>query len=134
MIGVDVRFEYNKEPEIAFTGRGRVDLHDTCMIVSGPVLRFRLPFFNPIFEGLLTTPSYRTIPYGAVERYWVSYTLRRRSTLRGFFRPMHTVKFRYPSGKDAMLSFTVSGRGDRASAFPASLEEYLTATRSLTAR
>jgi hypothetical protein len=131
MTRADVRFGFNMALEIAFVQRGKVVLHDTCMIVSGPVLRFRLPFINRIFEGLLTWPSYRTIPYGAVVRYFASYTLRRQSTLIGAFRRQHTVDFRLPSGKEVRLSFAVLGGAEQSKVFQAALNENLVATKAL---
>ncbi len=131
MISADVRFGYNKAPEIAFVQRGQAMLHDTCLVVSGPVLRFRLPFVNRIFEGLLSSPSYRTIPYGAVVRYFASFTLRRQLTITGAFRRVHTIDYRLPSGKEVRLSFNVLGGAERSKVFQAALEDNLTATRAL---
>jgi hypothetical protein len=131
MTRADVRFGFNKALEIAFVQRGQVVLHDTCMMVSGPVLRFRMPFINRILEGLLAWPSYRTIPYGAVVRYFASYTLRRQSTLIGAFHRQHTVDFRLPSGEEVRLSFAVLGGTGRSKAFQSALNDNLTATRAL---
>ena len=131
MTSAEVRFGYNKELDIAFVHRGQVMLHDTCMVVSGPVLRFRLPFINRIFEGLLASPSYRTIPYGAVVRHFASFTLRRQTTITGAFRRQHTIDYLLPSGKEVRLSFNVVGGAEKSTAFQAALDENLTATRAL---
>ncbi len=125
MISTDVRFGRNKAPEIAFVLLGQVVLHDTCMVVSGPVLRFRLPLFNGFgfFAGLLSSPSYRTVPYGAVVRSKTRLTLT--------FRRRHIIDYRLPSGKEVRLSFTVSGGAQKAQAFRSALDENLTATKAL---
>jgi hypothetical protein len=78
--------------------------------------------------------SYRTVPFGAVEWYRASAGIRKRRTLRGLLRLMHTIRFRLPSGKRADLSFTVVANREQANAFRSSLNEHLTATKSLFAR
>jgi len=123
MISSDVRFGTNKAAEIAFVDRGQVVLHDTCMVVSGPVLRFRLSLFSGMFQGLLASPSYRTVPYGAVVRTKTKLTI--------IFRRQHIIDYRLPSGKEVRLSFTVSGGAEKVRAFRSALEENLTATKAL---
>ena len=103
-------------------------LHDTCMIVSGPLLRFRLPLITSIFQGLLASPSYRTVPYGAVVR---SKTRLTRTPYSLTFRRRHIIDYRLPSGKEVRLSFTVSGGAEKRQAFRSALEENLTATKAL---
>ena len=124
MISAEIRFGRNKNP-VAFMGRGQVVLHDTCMIVSGPVYRFHIPLVFLAFAGLLGSPSYRTIPYGAVEKH---------SGRGGVLRRVHTVEFRLPSGRVVRLEFTVLGGSARRNAFRAALEDNLTATKALFAR
>lgn len=134
MISAEIRFGRNKNP-VAFMGRGQVTLHDTCMIVSGPVQRFHIPLvfgiiplvfgIHRIFAELWCSASYRTIPYGAVEKH---------SGRGGVLRRMHTVEFRLPSGRVVRLKFTVLGGSARRKAFRAALEDNLTATKALFAR
>jgi hypothetical protein len=120
MLTAELKFGYNKAIEVAFVKRGQAALHDTCMIVSGPVIRYRLPFINSLFEGLLASPGYRTIPYGAVVRYAPSR-----------FGRWHTVKYRLPSGKEVNLKFKVLGNSEQNKAFTATMNENLTATKAL---
>ena len=133
MISAEIRFGLNKNPvAFMFMRRGQVTLHDTCMIVSGPVQRFHIPLLvfgingiNRIFAELWCSASYRTIPYGAVEKH---------SGRGGVLRRMHTVVFRLPSGRVVWLMFTVLGGSARRKAFRAALEDNLTATKALFAR
>lgn len=129
MIIVDVRFRAIRAPEIAFVKRGQVTLHDTCMVVSGLVLRYRVSMLNFVFTNNLSYSSYRTIPYGTIVKYFT-----RRELRTGFFRRKHIIDYRLPSGKKVRLSFNLLGGTMRSKSFQAALSDNLTATRSFYAR
>jgi hypothetical protein len=134
MINARVTFGYNKHSGFQFYGAGQVIIYDTCLIVSGQTLRFRLPFAVSIFQNLLAVPTFRTIPYGAVKRYWASFSWRGRNLGRGLFRRMHVVVFQLPTGKTARVSFTLRESRTLEKQMRARMDENVMATKALFTR
>lgn len=127
MITYQVKFErrlqLRRRRHIDFVGKGQVTLHDTCLVVSGPVHRFRIPLFGTILQKLLSTPSSRTVPYGAIIRYRTGSLLFAQS-----------LTYNLPSEDKAEIVFVVTGGRLRSREFASHLSDNINTTKSLFAR
>jgi hypothetical protein len=119
-----------------FFGWGELFLFDSCLVVSGPSLRFRFPWIIRVLVlgdliRLLTTPSIRTVPYGTVSRYRMTFTLRQHMGLAIPFVWTHVITYRLASGKKVIVAFRVCGGGDRDRVVQSQLNRNIKATKEL---
>jgi hypothetical protein len=117
--------------ETAFFGRGEMTLFDTCLVASGPLLRFRIPLLTSFMRRLLTIPSLRTIPYGVILKYRVSMTLPQHLGFSNPFEKTHVITYRLPSRKRVKLAFRVVGGGPPERVLQRQLERNLSTTKEM---
>jgi hypothetical protein len=125
----DVNFGLGGKGTTDFIGQGYVTLYDTCLVVSGSVLRFRVPFLWYLVKNLLAVPTYRTIPYGAVYAYKAARSLRHRERY-SLIKLLHRITYRLASGEHAAVVFTVTRR-ELSREFVATLNDRIAATKAL---
>jgi hypothetical protein len=112
--------------ESDFEGDGYVYLYDTCLVMAGGLLRFRIPLIGGALEKFLRVETFRTVPYAVIQRYTRPGPLRQGRNL---------LSYRLPSGKVVKVAFTVAkDSGGRKSGLEDRLEEFIASTKAFFVR
>jgi len=104
---------------IHFSGKGMVYLTDSSLVIKGASPKFYIPVLTFFYHRLLCNQRILTIPYSVIENYKSPSIIRR----------FHSIVFRQPDGKKAMVVFKI--KRDLSSKFIQSMVEYLSTVHTI---